>query len=89
MTADPVPVVYVDAKFLPFYFSIKDAEKIYDENKENSFYVVYTSKTFFCQELDIGCSSEINEFSRKIKEENKLIFSKKYGDREYYIYQNK
>src|SRR3989338_7467319 len=89
LTADPVPVVYVDAKFLPFYFSIKDAEKIYDENKENSFYVVYTSKTFFCQELDIGCSSEINEFSRKIKEENKLIFSKKYGDREYYIYQNK
>ncbi len=86
LTTDPVPVAYVDAKFIPFYFSVDLGKQIYEENINSSFAIIYSPESFYCE--DEECEDRLHQFSKKIREENRIIFSDIYGERAYYIYLN-
>lgn len=89
LTTDPVPVVYVDAQFIPFYFSVDLANRIYDSYHDDSFSVIFSPESFWCAEGDEICKKELKDLFSRIEEENKLVFSEIYGARAYHIYVNK
>jgi asparagine N-glycosylation enzyme membrane subunit Stt3 len=86
LTTDPVPAVYVDAKFIPFYFSIDQGYRIYNLNKDNTFATIFSPESFYC--ADEECKTKLINLSQTIEKNNKLIFSEIYQERAYYIYLN-
>lgn len=87
LTTDPVPVAYVDAKFIPFYFSPELGYEIYDANKETSYATIFSLESFYCGE-DAECKTKLKKLKNAIAQ-NEEVFSKIYGDRNYYIYLNR
>lgn len=91
LTSDPVLSVYSDNLFIPIYYSLAVANKVYDEQKADMDYIVYTNETFYCLASDSACRTEVKSFSDKVSSENTLVFNKTYGSdnvgyRSYYIY---
>ena len=86
LTTDPVPAVYIDAKFIPFYFSIDQGYRIYNLNKNNAFATIFSPESFYC--ADEECKTKLINLSQTIEKNNKLIFSEIYQERAYYIYLN-
>jgi len=89
LTTDPVPVVYVDAKFIPFYFSVDLAYKLYIQNREDAYAIIFSPESFYCAEGDPDCRSDLKNLVKHIETDNDEIFSEIYRDRAYYIYLNK
>lgn len=89
LTTDPVPVAYVDAEFIPFYFSADLGYRIYMSNKDSAFATIFSPESFYCAEEEEECRKKLKELSNSVEDNNELIFSEIYGDRAYYIYLNK
>lgn len=89
LTTDPVPVAYVNAKFIPFYFSVDLGYNLYMSNKDSAFATIFSPESFYCVEEDEECRKKLKELFNSIEDDNELIFSEIYGDRAYYIYLNK
>ena len=88
LTTDPVPAAYVDAQFIPIYFSIELANRDYPLYKDKIFAAIYSPDHFYCGEEDAACKDEVNKLTSDIKEENELVFSTTYTNKNYYIYTN-
>ena len=88
LTTDPVPAVYVDAKFIPFYFSVDTGHQIYTLNKDSAFATIFSPESFYCSQDDKECNAKLTKLAQLVKENNKLIFSEIYQERAYYIYLN-
>ena len=86
LTTDPVPAVYVDAKFIPFYFSVDLGYEIYTSNEDNAFAVIFSPESFYCAKDDEQCKIKLVKLHKLIENKNKRVFSDIYGERAYYIY---
>lgn len=82
LTADPVPAAYVDKKFIPIYFSLEAAKKIYNKNRDAEA-VIFSPNSYYC--VDEKCKSEVTELFNTIKTDFEVVFSKDYNNRKYYI----
>jgi asparagine N-glycosylation enzyme membrane subunit Stt3 len=89
LTTDPVPVAYIDAKFVPLYFSDEVAYQIYISESKNSFATIFSPESFYCSEEDIGCRNSVKNISNMIQNNNILVFSEVYNNQAYYIYVNR
>ena len=84
LTADPLPTVYTDRQFLPYYFSIEVANKILTENKNKAVAILHISDAFYC--TDTACREGVKEIEEKIKQDTTLKAQSSYGQREYFLY---
>lgn len=85
LTSDPVPTAYIDAYFIPIYFSLPVAYLTYKNSSYD--YIIYSTGTYYCPSEDARCREQASSFSKLISSENELIFTKRYKTRTYYIYQ--
>ncbi|MBW2974636.1 glycosyltransferase family 39 protein [Candidatus Woesearchaeota archaeon] len=89
LTTDPVPAVYVDAKFVPFFFSPDLGHKVYALHRNETFAIILIPESFYCSNGDKECKKRLNSLFKLIEDENELVFSEIYGDRAYHIYLSK
>lgn len=87
LTSDPVPAAYVDAYFMPIYFSLPIAYATYENSSYD--YIIYSTDTYYCAPEDEKCREQVSYFSKLISSENELTFTKKYKTRTYYIYKKR
>ncbi|MBN2423117.1 glycosyltransferase family 39 protein [Candidatus Woesearchaeota archaeon] len=82
LTTNPVPVAYSDVKMIPFYNTVDDALEIYEEKKEQSQIIVYTSEFYPC--FNDLCYKKRNLLFEDINSSFKEIFHKRF-DQDYFI----
>ena len=84
LTMFPVPTAYSDIKLIPFYNNVEDAINIYEKQKNNIDYILYSDEFYPC--FDNKCY-EIREGLFKSINNNHLIFNLSYGQN-YYVYES-
>ena len=85
LTTDPVPSAYTDKKFLPFYFSVFEAENDYDLNINKSDAIIYNPQSFQCEKISTECVNKQKKLEKRIFTENKIVFNKTYDNEKYFI----
>lgn len=89
LTTDPVPAAYTDKKFLPFYFSVFEAQKDYEMSINISDAVIYNPQAFQCEKISQACLEKQKQLEKKIKSDSRLVFNKTYDSETYFIFKRK
>jgi hypothetical protein len=87
LTTDPLPVVYSDNLFIPFYFSVDEGISIYVTNRLRAKTVIFSDSSFICYNQD--CNDKLDNLFFDINNRFDKSFEKKFGDRTYYIFSRK
>lgn len=86
LTTDPVPVVYTDKKFIPYYNLIDQSLQTYIEHKNNCDYVIYSPDPFKCQFFGEECYTKREQLFNVISLERQQVFHNTYYGQNYYIF---
>jgi hypothetical protein len=83
LTADPVPVAYIDRKFGILYHDLDTAIKEYSDYIDETDYIIYFHDFYPC--LDKKCELKKELLFKYISKE-RLVFNETYYGREYLIF---
>ncbi|AJF61366.1 TPA: phospholipid carrier-dependent glycosyltransferase [Candidatus Woesearchaeota archaeon] len=83
LATTPIPIAYSDVKLVHFYNNVDEATEIYEKEKNNVGYIMYTSEFYPCPD-DI-CRGKKQELFESISSQNELIYYKE-GKQGYYIF---
>ena len=82
LTANPMPVAYADAQFLPFYDNPENGLRIFDEHESSASYILYFPEFYPC--FDEVCALKKETLEIRIKEHEKI--KQQYEEYGYYMY---
>jgi hypothetical protein len=83
LTTLPNPVAYSDIKFIPFYNNVDEAVLIYEKEKNNIDYILYSDEFYPC--FNDTCFKKRELLFESIKK-NMMIFNLSY-DQNYYVFE--
>lgn len=90
LTADPVPAGYVDQRFVPYYFSVREGYKVFEQTlaHEQVGAIIYTPRSFVCAADDAECTQLLEKLERRLAG-YPLMFNSSFDDNPYLIYEVK
>ncbi|MEK6916106.1 MAG: glycosyltransferase family 39 protein [Nanoarchaeota archaeon] len=83
LSTTPIPIAYSNIKMIPLYNNVDDALLIYEKEKNNVNFIMYTSEFYPC--FDSLCEEKKQSLFESINNTNQLIYYKK-GSQEYYLF---